>query len=131
MARNTLGTDPNNPDSDGDGILDGDEVALGADPAVEGEGNDGYVAPPGLDPSVAIGREVFAAYTELKNSGELNDEAITDIFHDVVDRHGDIVHKTHKRIHLRTLLLLTTKPLKHLKRTNRRERRISKINCGS
>ena len=29
-----LGTDPNNPDSDGDGILDGDEVTLGTDPTV-------------------------------------------------------------------------------------------------
>jgi hypothetical protein len=27
-----VGTDPNNPDSDGDGYYDGDEVILGADP---------------------------------------------------------------------------------------------------
>ena len=27
-----LGTDPNNPDSDGDGYYDGDEAALGSDP---------------------------------------------------------------------------------------------------
>jgi len=39
---NDTGTDPNNPDSDGDGLNDGEEVAFGSDPNMFDTDRDGY-----------------------------------------------------------------------------------------
>jgi hypothetical protein len=52
-----IGTDPNNPDTDGDGISDGDEILLGTNPLnpdTDGDGIlDGDEATVGTDPRVA------------------------------------------------------------------------------
>ena len=45
-----LGTDPDNPDSDGDGIDDGDEVTFGANPLDEDSDDDGWLDIDELDP---------------------------------------------------------------------------------
>ena len=64
VDESTLGTDPLNPDTDGDGLTDGDEVATyGTDPLVEdsdGDGvSDGDEVTNGTEPTVANGLSLF------------------------------------------------------------------------
>lgn len=62
-------TDPSNSDTDGDGLLDGDEVSVGSDPLAadtDGDGlNDGYEVKLGIDPTrswrVVFDREALIA----------------------------------------------------------------------
>ena len=62
-----LGTDPNNRDSDGDGLSDGDEVAAGSDPLVQdsdGDGvTDGSEVLAGSDPATSDEACVFDRQT--------------------------------------------------------------------
>lgn len=84
-----LGTDPNNIDSDGDGISDGDEVARGSDPAVHGTeliSEKPYVAPPGTEPTEALGKELFASYLSLKEDGEISEAELQAALESIVER---------------------------------------------
>lgn len=84
----TAGTDPANPDTDGDGYLDGDEVLEGSDPLdAESriyEGGWPYqrtkdeIADPGFDGSPAIGAVMphFVAYDQFGEQVDLYDFAL-------------------------------------------------------
>ncbi len=67
------GTNPNETDSDADGVSDGDEVGLGANPLRQGASPvtsvEPYRAPSGLASTDALARELFSEYAELKKTG--------------------------------------------------------------
>lgn len=72
-------TDLANPDTDGDGMNDGDEVALGANPLVFGtepRGEEAYVAPSALSPTEALARELFVSYAKLRTDGTVDPSEI-------------------------------------------------------
>jgi hypothetical protein len=91
-------TDPNNPDTDSDGMSDGDEVTAGRDPFVAGKGSN-FVTPkdlmpyasttlPTLNATERFSRDIFLKYLEAKNSGQTIDETSANTIADSVI-HGD------------------------------------------
>lgn len=69
-------TDPNNPDTDGDGISDGDEVKQGRSPTTLGEGTKIVTSQEeyaNLNETEKFGRDIFAKYIELKQTGLADD----------------------------------------------------------
>lgn len=85
------GTDPNNADSDGDGMNDGNEVATGANPLVYGtepESSTSYVAPKGLTSTEALARELFVGYAGARQDGSLNKDEIGDTIATIVERYA-------------------------------------------
>lgn len=84
------GTDPDNADSDGDGMNDGDEVAIGANPLMYGtepESSTSYVAPKGLTSTEALARELFVGYASARQDGSVNKDEIEDAITTIVERH--------------------------------------------
>jgi hypothetical protein len=57
LSSSDTGTDPNNPDSDGDGVLDGAEVMAGTDPNV--------VDPPEVPALSTLGRAIAVAWIAI------------------------------------------------------------------
>lgn len=84
-------TDPENPDTDGDGALDGAEVNRGYDPLVSGNGTSTdeiagqspsgfafYKEDPNLSKTDLLARDIFTAYAELKDTDALEVATIRD-----------------------------------------------------
>lgn len=67
-----LGTDPKNPDTNGDGISDGEEAAKKANVRASGDSPEGdapYVAPSALPSTEALARELLATYAQARSDG--------------------------------------------------------------
>jgi len=88
------GTDVNNPDSDGDGTSDGDEVAIKRNPTIAGP-NDAYVEEvkgsegeaaetEDLSRTALLAREYFATIINLKESGNFNDDTVSKLSESLV-----------------------------------------------
>lgn len=85
------GTDPNNPDSDGDGVSDGEEIERGANPLKEGAepvapGSTAYTAPRGLPATEALARELFTSYADAKKDGTFSTQEVNVAFADILAR---------------------------------------------
>lgn len=89
------GTDKTNPDSDGDGTSDGEEVRTGRDPLVEGP-NDPLAVPDGpvlfenvkYTPgslSEGVSTNIISNYVLLDQVGQLNEETIATLETQVID----------------------------------------------
>ncbi len=81
-----IGTDPDNPDSDGDGISDGDELAQGSSPKTYGTAPEetAYVAPRGLPTTDALTRELLSKYADVRKDGVVTEEETRSIIADLV-----------------------------------------------
>lgn len=78
-----LGTDPNNPDSDGDGVSDGD--ALAAARSMQRERGDLEEHTASTTQTDLLAREIFGAYIQSKQQGTYNDEAFDFLTAEVVN----------------------------------------------
>ena len=78
------GTNPNNPDTDGDGTPDGEEVALDRDPTIAGPDDAFKVVPPVIttemteEEMLALEREFLNDYLK-ERAGEVEELTITDL----------------------------------------------------
>ncbi|MCB9743079.1 MAG: S8 family serine peptidase [Alphaproteobacteria bacterium] len=82
LSEEALGTDPENPDSDGDGLLDGEEVVLGTDPTSDDSDGDGLSDPDEL--------ELGTDPTEADSDGDgLNDGEELELGTDPLDEDSD------------------------------------------
>ncbi len=82
-----LGTDPRNPDSDGDGLNDGAEVALGTDPLDPDTDGDGV--PDGSDPRPLV--PGFPPVMELATTLELVEQVVREVSVRVTDADTNLV----------------------------------------
>lgn len=86
-------TDANNPDTDGDGTEDGEEIKLGRNPKIKGPNDElsdeekRAVSETGTDTSAtgAFGRGFFASFMTLKESGDLTPENIQKLSDSIVE----------------------------------------------
>lgn len=89
-------TDPNNPDTDGDGTTDGEEVKTNRNPLIKGLGdknseqqkttpssNTKYEEPDTI--TGAMTEELFSRYFKLKTKGKLTDETKKELISSVAD----------------------------------------------
>jgi len=102
-------TDFNNPDTDGDGVFDGQEVKEGRNPLVAGNGKTDKIQNPNPEkppieqtaqlPStltVAFGKEFFSEYMRLKqeSGGELSQASKTEFVNSMASALGDVGKNT-------------------------------------
>jgi hypothetical protein len=89
-------TDPNNPDTDGNGISDAEEIASGTLASSLGSGGlrNPYIAPRALPTTEAVAREFFANYVQAHEQGVLNEQVFEGALSDTLDRHVTITSRT-------------------------------------
>lgn len=75
---NLLGLDPNNPDTDGDGVTDGVALAQ-ARALLQGSTNDSTVSDANLTKTDILARELIGAYIQAKQFGEYDAQLFNDI----------------------------------------------------
>jgi len=92
------GTDAENPDTDEDGVSDGEEVRIGSIPTIKGPNDrqSGFLAAtrtpsyydddPNLSTTEVVGRDILAAYLATKNSGTYSEESATDFTAQAIDK---------------------------------------------
>lgn len=94
------GTNPNDPDSDGDGTDDGEEVRIGRNPSIKGPNDRAressvttttvryYDDNPALSTTDVVSRDLLSAYLSMKQSGTYTDGALEDLTEQMIAKTG-------------------------------------------
>lgn len=91
------GLDPQNPDTDGNGIPDGDEIENKTAESLSATALEPYIAPKALPPSEAAARELYAGYAAALQDGTLSSSEISSVVSSVLERNTE--SKTDARIY--------------------------------